>query len=207
MTSPVAREDHFKEHLRAQMLAYRQDHLRPVRAIRSRMAVSLLMRLSVWSGARVVFAYFPVRGEADPRALVRLALREGRTVALPRVTGRRGMEFIAIRGLTGLRRGPFGIPEPGPGAVVPLSRAGIVVVPGLAFSADGHRLGYGGGYYDRFLRGRPCPAVGLAFESQVVSSLPRHRGDEALDAFVTERRVVIPPQVHISRSSSMVPPE
>jgi len=207
MTALVAREDRFKEHLRVQMLAFRQDHLRPGRAIRSRMAAFLLMRLSAWRSARVVFAYFPVRGEADPRALVRRALREGRTVALPRITGRRKMEFVAIRGLAGLRPGPFGIPEPGPGPAVSLSRAGIVVVPGLAFSTDGHRLGYGGGYYDRFLRGRPCPAVGLAFESQVVAGLPRHRGDEALDAFVTERRVVIPPHGHISRSSSMVPPE
>jgi len=154
----------------------------------------------------VVFAYFPVRGEVDPRPLMRRALREGRTVVLPRVTGPRDMEFVAIRGFGGRVPGPFGIPEPRPGAKISPSRADIMVVPGLAFTPDGHRLGYGGGYYDRLLRGRPFPAVGLAFESQVVPQLPRHRGDEALDAFVTERRVFIPPRDHMARSSSILPP-
>jgi 5-formyltetrahydrofolate cyclo-ligase len=67
-----------------------------------------------------------------------------------------------------------------------------VVVPGLAFTPGGHRLGYGGGYYDRLLCRRSCPAVGLAFESQVVPGLPLHPGDEALDAIATEKRVIIP---------------
>ena len=83
-----------------------------------------------------------------------------------------------------LAPGSFGIPEPL--AHWPRAVPDMLLVPLLAFDASGHRLGYGGGYYDRTLEKRPVPAIGIAYAGQEVSSLPAEPHDMALSAILTE---------------------
>jgi 5-formyltetrahydrofolate cyclo-ligase len=90
-------------------------------------------------------------------------------------------------------RGPFGAGEP-PAHLPELAAAdvGCVVVPGVAFSLDGHRLGRGGGHYDVTLGRMPrVPRVGVAFDAQVVPTLPHEPHDVPLDALVTETRTLL----------------
>jgi len=148
-----------------------------------------LVRLSAFRRSRLILAYAPVRGEADPAAALATARRAGLTIALPRVTGPHRLAFHLVPEGAPLVPGAFGIPEPGADArtLVDPADAGLILVPGLAFSLTGERLGYGGGFYDALLRQRRAPAVGLGHEWQVLAAVPVARHDVRLDALVTER--------------------
>jgi 5-formyltetrahydrofolate cyclo-ligase len=134
-----------------------------------------------------VAGYFPMRDEADPRALMAALSARGYPLALPCVTAGQPLVFRAWKMGDPMHVNPraFNIAEPlaTARAVVP----GAVLVPMLAFDAHGHRLGYGGGYYDRTLAGLPeARAIGVAYAGQEVPSLPREPHDHPLDMLVTE---------------------
>jgi 5-formyltetrahydrofolate cyclo-ligase len=148
----------------------------------------------------VVAGYFPFRDEADPRALMAALSAKGHPLALPCVEAGRPLIFRAWKMGDAMHANAaaYNIPEPLAGAatVVP----SLVLVPLLAFDAGGHRLGYGGGYYDRTLdllardetgwgaasRRGPIRAVGVAYAGQEVEALPREAHDHPLDAVITE---------------------
>lgn len=138
--------------------------------------------------ARVVSAYVPMRSEIDPMPLALALAARGAALALPAIEGRR-MVFRAWAPGEPLRPGPFGTREPEGEAVVP----DLLLVPLLAFTAAGDRLGYGAGYYDGFLAAHPeAVAVGIAYAAQEVPALPVEPHDRRLDAILTEaRRLVV----------------
>lgn len=140
-------------------------------AIAQRVAESPLFR-----EAAAVFTYVSVGEEVDTRALIRAALSCGKLVAVPRcVSGTRLMEWHRIASLDDLRPATFGIPEPTPSAeslIDPsVSSPALALVPGLAFDCAGFRIGYGGGYYDRFLAQFPGTTLGLVREAFLLPSL------------------------------------
>ena len=140
---------------------------------------------------QVIAAYWPLVAEFDARAMLRALHRRGHPCVLP-VTGPRGsvLRFLRWNPETPLRLGRFGIPAPpGEGAEW---RPEVLLVPLLAFDRRGHRLGWGGGYYDRTLRSlradagpRPL-AIGVGFAGQEVARVPSGPNDAALDAIVSE---------------------
>nr|WP_275060811.1 5-formyltetrahydrofolate cyclo-ligase [Enorma phocaeensis] len=123
-----------------------------------------------------VFTYLSFGSEVDTRSLVRALLSEGVAVALPRcVPGLRELAWHGVRGLDGLVRNSFGIDEP-PADPSTLAAPSdyvhpVALVPGLAFDETGYRLGYGGGYYDRFLAEFPGSSIGLCRRAQLLASL------------------------------------
>ena len=130
-----------------------------------------------------VFLFASMHGEIDTWPLLAWAWRSSRDVALPRVERRR-MTFHAVTGRSDLERGVFGIMQPGPHCPVrDLSDSSLVLVPGLAFSRDGARLGRGGGYYDRFLTDRPpgSRAIGVCLDVQVSDDIPVAGHDQRVD--------------------------
>jgi 5-formyltetrahydrofolate cyclo-ligase len=143
--------------------------------------------------------YLSVRGEADLAPLIERARRLGCRLYLPRVVNlRRGqMEFLRFTGLNELRRNRLGLLEPASTTTrIAPRKLDLVFVPLLAFDTDGHRLGTGGGFYDRrfaFLtsrrRWRKPRLIGVGYELQRVTLVPAERWDIALDAVVTERLV------------------
>jgi 5-formyltetrahydrofolate cyclo-ligase len=140
--------------------------------------------------ARVVGAYVSVHSEADTRGLLDALLAAGRAVAVPVVTPPASMRFARLPRLDDLAPGAHGIPEPRPPHAF-VDEVDVVLVPGLLFTPDGHRLGNGGGYFDRLLRRMPrARRVALAFEEQVVDRLPLEEHDEVMDVLVTDARVV-----------------
>jgi 5-formyltetrahydrofolate cyclo-ligase len=147
--------------------------------------------------ARVVLLTLPFGSEWDTRLLLSEALARGKTVAAPRVNQERRM--LEIHAVCDAAReivpGYRGIPEPRADCP-PVLPASIdwVLVPGVAFDAEGRRIGYGGGYYDRLL---PLLHSGVArvagaFELQVVERVPDAPHDTTVDAIVTERRTLEP---------------
>ncbi|WP_270165934.1 5-formyltetrahydrofolate cyclo-ligase [Paenibacillus sp. SYP-B4298] len=151
--------------------------------------------------ASTVLVYISFRSEVDTMPLIQGAWKRGIEVAAPRcMLPSREMELYRITSLSELRQGAYGIMEPDPKLAwrwPPERIPDVVLVPGLAFSKEGGRLGYGGGYYDRYysklLAGgvQPLPRwLGLSFEAQLIAPamLPLESHDLRLDAVVTECR-------------------
>jgi 5-formyltetrahydrofolate cyclo-ligase len=150
-----------------------------------------------WSEASEIVAFVSLPAEVDTRPLIRSALEDGKRVLLPRMVGERGLEFAAIGQIESLVPGRFGVREPGDECPPrPLSRSGLILVPGLAFDRRGGRLGRGAGYYDRALvpirRSDPgALCIGLGFALQLVESVPMTPLDVRLDGIVTEEEFLM----------------
>lgn len=130
------------------------------------------------------FVYLSVRTEADTAALIRALLSRGKGVCVPRVVGDKLLSAPFTKVLVA---GAYGIPQPAAGEELTCATA---FVPLLAADEEGNRLGYGGGFYDRYFAAHPeVLRVGLAYEGQLCPRLPHTEGDMPLDALVTERCV------------------
>lgn len=140
--------------------------------------------------ARRVALFASIGSEVDTGPADRAARARGMETCYPRV-GPEGLEFRVCAREALVPVGRMRIPEPPPSApAAPLDSIDFFVVPGLAFDAHRHRLGYGAGYYDRALAGVPAsvPRVGIGFDQQLVESLPHEGHDVMLDAVITEAR-------------------
>ena len=125
-----------------------------------------------WQAARTVFCYVSVGSEVDTRTLLDAALAAGKRLLTPRCRPGGSMDACSLDALTGLCPGRYGIPEP-PREAPPAAPGEIdlALVPGLAFDRSGGRIGFGCGYYDRFLAQCPAFRVGLCFPEQVRTDL------------------------------------
>lgn len=145
--------------------------------------------------ARVVMGYVAIGSEVDPAPLLDAVRGRGGVAALPRIEGD-VIVAVAHDGASPLAPSGLGTPEPVSGERLSPTEVDVVVLPGLAFDAEGGRLGYGGGFYDRYLtRTRSSTwRIGLAFDEQIVDAVPRGGHDLAVDAVVTPTRVLRVPR-------------
>lgn len=162
------------------------------RALSERITARLL-GLAAYRAARCVMAYMSFGGEFDATRFVADVFASGRRLVLPRVDGAsRAIRLHAVHDLQReLAAGVWGIREPRVDLCpeVPASEVGFVLVPGVAFTPRCERLGYGGGYYDEFIRGlgTPRPAlVAAAFSLQILPQLPVSGSDQKVDCVITE---------------------
>ena len=187
-----------KRALRQRVLAARDALSDVERAAASAAIAERFRRRADFAAARAILVTLPFRNEWDTRVLVRAALLSGKTVAAPRVDeATRMLELYAIADLehdVGLSR--QGIPEPAPHCPpVRRERIDFVVIPGVAFDANGNRLGYGGGFYDRLLPLLPGAArVAGAFDLQIVPQVPVGPNDIRIEAVLTESRELSVPR-------------
>ena len=132
-----------------------------------------------------IYAYMDFRNEVQTVEFIKRAWEDGKRVAVPRVNGR-DMDFFELTDFSSLGEGYFGIPEPVCGDKVEWDDA-LMIVPGVAFDRAKHRVGYGQGFYDRFLSSRPgIYKIAVAFEFQVFDSVPFEELDILMDELVTE---------------------
>jgi len=143
----------------------------------------------IYFNAEKIFVYVSMGSEAGTHAIIETAVKSGKTVAAPRAEGG-AMRFYRISSTIGLVRSAFGIMEPAGDerelALCDLST--VVIAPGLAFNRNGYRLGYGMGYYDKYLNeNAPMARVGLCYGFQVTDELRPKPWDVAMDALLTEK--------------------
>jgi len=140
-------------------------------------------------GAKSILLYYPYKNEVDTRPIIKALLQQGKyTVLLPKVSGDRIVP-IKVSSLNNLKKGYAGILEPS-GEETDPKGIDIIVVPAVAFDRKGYRLGYGGGFYDRFLKNSPALKVGVAFDFQVVDSLPTEEHDIPVDLIITPTKII-----------------
>lgn len=133
--------------------------------------------------------YVSCAGEADTRSIIEFALKNGKHVAVPYCHGS-NMSFYEIKSLNDLTDGAFGIPTVDISNATEITdfRGSPCIVPALAFDINGNRLGYGGGYYDRFLAANKVPTLGLCYEKCIASQIPAESFDIKIDCILTENQ-------------------
>ena len=154
------------------------------------------LSLASYRYADTLLLYAPIAGEIDVMPIARAALDDGKKVAFPLCDpGDRTMTFRYVRSENDLAPSHYGIREPAdtlPAYDPASGELAVCIVPALAFDREGYRVGYGGGYYDRFLNLFGGSKVGLVYSRFVIDRAPRGRFDTAADAIVTEKGVITP---------------
>jgi len=184
-----------KSRIRQDVLRKR-DSLDPdIRKAKDSLIKEQLFSLAEFQQAPVLFFFSSFRSEVSTSAQIAEALSLGKRVILPSVDSlNKELRLYEIKQLSELSAGYMGIPEP---AVAEererdINDVTLVIMPGAAFDPKGNRLGYGGGYYDRLLSRlrRRIPLVALAYEEQLVDSLPSGPHDIRVHMIVTDQRVI-----------------
>lgn len=184
----------YKRSLREQYKAVREQ-LEPDRKRVSDARIrGRILHMPEYRACRTLLCFVSTAIEVETHKLIRRAIADGKTVAVPYcIDGTRKMNFYRIRSLDELTPRTFGVLEPDPETAERVTNfsGSLCVLPGLAFDNTGYRLGYGGGYYDRFLskiyRGSGGVTVGVCYGSCIAQHLPHGRFDVPCDILVTER--------------------
>jgi len=174
-----------KAQLRKQMLMKRNALSEKEIKEKSREIKEKLFSLPEFKEAETVAFYISKGSEVATREMIDEAIEKGKEIVVP-VTNDE-IEFVKYS--SNLKIGKFGVPEP-EHRVPEEKEPDLVILPGLAFDLDLHRLGYGKGYYDKKLKSMKSKRIGICFDLQVVDAIPRHEHDERLDLTITEKRKI-----------------
>ncbi|MBR5134772.1 MAG: 5-formyltetrahydrofolate cyclo-ligase [Clostridia bacterium] len=183
---PIKQElrERYKEQRRAMETADKQK--------KDRRISDAVRRLWQYQSCRTLLCYVSTAIEVDTRMIIKRALEDGKRVAVPRcVPGTRLMEFYYIESLDELLPGSFGVdePNPDPSRLLTDMSEGLCLVPALSYDLSGYRLGYGKGYYDRYLAAFGGSLVGLCYGDCVERHLPHGRYDRPVETLVTEQYI------------------
>ena len=148
---------------------------------RSEKLGQLFLNSKAYQTAKTIYGYMPYNQEVRTVPMLEHALRDGKQVAVPKIYGDT-MQFLYLDDLTKVEKNDMGIPEPIEDEPVAEDKTALVLMPGLAFTKNGDRMGYGGGFYDRFLSEEPDhPTIALCYDFQIVESLPTEEFDIPVD--------------------------
>ena len=137
----------------------------------------LFAQSEAYRNAATIYGYLPYNQEVRTVPMLEQAIRDGKKVAVPKVYGDT-MKFIYLEDLSQVEKGYAGIPEPIADEPVAHDETALVLMPGLAFDPQGHRIGYGGGFYDKFLAAEPShPTLALCYEFQMLPQLDTEEHD------------------------------
>ena len=136
--------------------------------------------------AKAIYGYLSYNQEVRTEPILRRAQADGKRVAVPKVCGDE-MRFLWLDDLQQVAPGAYGIPEPIADGPVAMDETALVLMPGLAFDPEGRRLGYGGGFYDRYLADQPNhPLVALCYSFQLLDHLETEAHDVPVDLVVCD---------------------
>lgn len=151
-----------------------------------------LLSLIEYKNCKTLFAYVSTEFEIDTFFIIRSALKDGKLVAVPKCIDNSGnMDFYYIDSLNCLKIGAYSILEPDEAICKRVSdlSCGLCLVPGLCFDSEGFRLGYGKGYYDRFLERFSGISVGLCYSSFINPQVPVDVYDKSVDILITDKNI------------------
>ena len=170
-----------KKELRRQIREKKREMTPEQIELASEKLKELFLATEQYREAKTVYGYLPYNQEVRTVSMLQQALAEGKRVAVPKVYGDE-MKFIYLTDLAQVAEGYAGIPEPVADGPVADDPTALVLMPGLVFDKEGHRIGYGGGFYDKFLTEEPGhPTVALCYDFQIVKELPTEKFDVPVD--------------------------
>ena len=173
-----------KKQLRSEIRARKRAMTEAQILEKSRALTEKFLATECYRGARTVYGYLPYNQEVRTVPLLEQALRDGKRVAVPKVYGEE-MRFILMEDLSKVEKGYAEIPEPIADGPVAEDETALVLMPGLAFDPQGHRIGYGGGFYDKFLASEPGhPTVALCYDFQMYPHLETEEFDKSVDVVI-----------------------
>lgn len=183
-----------KQRLREERLAAREALSEQERSVLDDRITQKLLATSEYAEATTVLTYVSVSSEVSTRMFIECALRDGKTVAVPRCLPGHCLEFVAIASVEQLVAAPFNLLEPAkelPALTEDQKNNSICIVPALLIDTKGYRLGYGAGFYDRFLSTYPGKKICLAYQQNLSrTTLPHTAFDVAVDLVITESEVL-----------------
>ena len=148
---------------------------------RSEALAKLFLSSEAYQNAKTIYGYLPYNQEVRTVPMLEQALKDGKRVAVPKCYGDE-MKFIFLEDLSKVERGYAGIPEPIADDPVADDTTALVLMPGMACDPQGHRIGYGGGFYDKFLAAEPDhPTLALCYEFQMLPHLETEEHDIPVD--------------------------
>lgn len=147
-----------------------------------------LFGLEEFKLAGSILFYASTRSEVETLPMLKEALAEKRCF-LPKVSGDE-LKLFQVKSLSDLSPGYYGILEPNTAAEAELKEIELIIVPGVVFSRDGRRIGYGRGFYDRLLKKSQAIKIGLCFSCQLAEEIPKNQQDQRVDKIITEDEVI-----------------
>jgi 5-formyltetrahydrofolate cyclo-ligase len=178
-----------KHGLRAQMRDKRNAIPPHAYAQKSALVREKLESLEQFKKSEHILVYLSKEKEVDSHGLVRDLINKNKSVYAPKVHGQ-DLHAYHIHRWSDLEPGQFDILEPiNHHERIPLEKLDLILVPGIAFTPDGHRIGYGKGYYDALLKDMDAIKIGLAFEEQIVDDFPREDHDIPVDIVITDQNI------------------
>lgn len=177
-----------KRLIRKQVFAARKQYSDGEIEAWSRQITDLVTKTSEFSTARQIMAYADYNHEVITRYIIEEAWKQGKETAVPKVVGK-DMLFYRLTDFSQLEPGYFGIQEPVQGETVEWEDA-LMIMPGVAFDPQNHRVGYGGGFYDRFLEKHPhIFRLAVAFDFQMFEQVPTESTDICPQMIVTQSKI------------------
>lgn len=186
-----------KNELRAKYKALRRALPPEIKSNYDSMICKKFLELASYRYSETILVYAHLKDEIDITEIVTDALNKGKKVAFPRCGYNNTMTFHFVEDLYELKPGKMNILEPDENAPIyeaknSASEPAVCFVPALVYDKEGFRLGYGGGYYDRYLNSFKGSKIGLIYSDFIVDNVPRGKYDLAVDVLITEKGVRIP---------------
>lgn len=181
-----------KNALREKFRAKREALSCEEKSERDKSILNKLLSLSEYMHSSEIFTYVSKEKEIDTKRFIEKALQDRKQIFVPRcISGMPIMDFYEIHSLSDLAEGSFGLLEPNPMQCQKIENVsrGLCILPGFCFDKAGYRLGYGKGYYDRFLAKFTGTTVGVCYASDVQNQLPHGYYDRPADILVTEQYI------------------
>lgn len=181
-----------KAKLRSEKLLERLNHHPSEKKIKDEQILRKLLKLPEFQKAKTVLLYLPIHGEVDLSELFSEKTRKlNKKFILPRVKDEKTLHLYYVSHLDEVEVGRYKILEP----KVHLKQAypkeiDLAVIPGIVFAENGHRIGYGKGFYDRLLKHIQAPKIGVAYHFQIIENIPGEVHDTPMDIIITEQKTI-----------------
>ena len=188
MMNELNNKNHLRQSSRAKRNRFGDEYIRCA----SERACDLLLKTREFADAKTILLYYPIKNEISPLPLMEKVMQMGKIVAFPVCDKEnRTLIFKKVSHRSELEKSDFGLFEPNEYCTsAMLDENTLCIVPALLFSKDGYRLGYGGGYYDRFLKNFKGISAGLCYDELLCDSLPHEMHDIPLNMIISDCEVL-----------------
>ena len=180
-----------KQELRTLLLTKRLKQLPEKKEINDKKIIEHIISLPEFINANQILFYIPIQGEVDLTHIFEEYKNE-KEFALPRmIYSSKDLDLYKINNMDDLEKGTYDIPEPKKDLKeIKPEDIDLVLLPGIGFGLDGHRIGYGEGFFDKLLKKIPALKIGIAYEFQIVENVPAEDHDIPVNMIITENRII-----------------